>query len=350
MPVIVVNATALEQSGGLAVLKQFVESVPPNGFEYIVFVSDKVSIDSGLSTVKIIPVHGVKSFRKRLLWDLFGVRRWLKWHHITPYASLSLQNTNFRTGYQIPNYIYYHQSIPFTREKLSPFKREQRLLWFYKKIYPFFVRWLLDRQTQIFVQLEVIKAQFAACFHFPVSRIHVISPCIKLWDEGKIRHKLFSDKLNLFYPATPFFYKNHSVLAEALSKTKNRDCLLYLTCKPDELPGLADLSYIRCGGPLSPEEMRGMYEEADALLFPSYIETYGLPLIEAASTGMPVLAADLPYAREVLKGYEGAVFIDYTNPQAWTEEIDKLKKGIRYQPLKMSQKQSWPKLFQIINK
>lgn len=350
MPVIVVNATALEQSGGLAVLKQFVESVPANGFEYIVFVSDKVSITSELPAVRIIPVHGVKSFRKRMLWDLFGVKRWLKRHHITPYASLSLQNTNFRTGCHIPNYIYYHQSIPFTREKWSPFKREQRVLWFYKKIYPFFVRWLLNQQTEIFVQLSVIKAQFAAYFHFPESRIHVISPYIKLWNEGKTRNRLSSDKLNLFYPATPFFYKNHSVLAKALSKTKNQDCLLYLTCKPDELPGLADLPNVRCGGPLLPEKMWGMYEEADALLFPSYIETYGLPLIEAASTGMPVLVADLPYAREVLEGYEGAVFIDYADPQAWAEEIDKLKKGVRYPPLKMSQKQSWPKLFQIINK
>jgi len=38
-------------------------------------------------------------------------------------------------------------------------------------------------------------------------------------------------------------------------------------------------------------------------LFPSYIETFGLPLIEAAAFGLPIGVANEAYAHEVLKGY-----------------------------------------------
>ena len=46
------------------------------------------------------------------------------------------------------------------------------------------------------------------------------------------------------------------------------------------------------------------------MIFPSYIETYGLPLAECRQTGNPILAADTPFARQILKGYEKAYFFD----------------------------------------
>ncbi|MGC9163570.1 MAG: glycosyltransferase, partial [Thiomonas sp.] len=38
---------------------------------------------------------------------------------------------------------------------------------------------------------------------------------------------------------------------------------------------------------------------ARALLFPSFVEGYGLPLVEAMTLGVPVIASDLPAFREV---------------------------------------------------
>jgi glycosyltransferase involved in cell wall biosynthesis len=38
---------------------------------------------------------------------------------------------------------------------------------------------------------------------------------------------------------------------------------------------------------------------AQALLFPSFTEGYGLPLVEALNLGVPVLASDLPVFREI---------------------------------------------------
>jgi len=38
---------------------------------------------------------------------------------------------------------------------------------------------------------------------------------------------------------------------------------------------------------------------AQALLFPSFVEGYGLPLVEALSAGVPVIASDLEVFREL---------------------------------------------------
>jgi glycosyltransferase involved in cell wall biosynthesis len=52
-------------------------------------------------------------------------------------------------------------------------------------------------------------------------------------------------------------------------------------------------------GILSDDDVRGLYQMADALFFPSTQEGYGLPLIEAALHGLPVFCSDIPAHREV---------------------------------------------------
>jgi glycosyltransferase involved in cell wall biosynthesis len=93
-----------------------------------------------------------------------------------------------------------------------------------------------------------------------------------------------------------------------------------------------------------------LYKNIDILLFPSYIETLGLPLIEAASLGLPVLASDLPFAKEVLDGYEGVSYIDCRNAEAWGDEILKrsFNQKMKHPPYHIHTKKSWDELFRII--
>lgn len=51
---------------------------------------------------------------------------------------------------------------------------------------------------------------------------------------------------------------------------------------------------------LSHKEILALYKNADALIYPSTFESFGLPLIEARQTGLPILAAELDYVRDVL--------------------------------------------------
>lgn len=94
-----------------------------------------------------------------------------------------------------------------------------------------------------------------------------------------------------------------------------------------------------------------LYKAVDALVFPSTIETFGLPLIEAASMGKPIIASDLDYAREVLGQYKGVSFVPSDNAVAWSDEIMKLDINSRicYLPIELPAKSSWEDFFNLIN-
>ena len=50
-----------------------------------------------------------------------------------------------------------------------------------------------------------------------------------------------------------------------------------------------------------------LYAEA-TLLFPSYLETFGLPLLEARRSNGLILCSDLPFSHEILDGYGNAYY------------------------------------------
>lgn len=53
-------------------------------------------------------------------------------------------------------------------------------------------------------------------------------------------------------------------------------------------------------GCLPHAQVKALYDQADALIFPSTFESFGLPLIEARQAGLPVLASELDYVRDAL--------------------------------------------------
>jgi glycosyltransferase involved in cell wall biosynthesis len=53
-------------------------------------------------------------------------------------------------------------------------------------------------------------------------------------------------------------------------------------------------------GGLSHSDVLALYARAGAVIYPSNFESFGLPLIEARQAGLPVLASELDYVRDVL--------------------------------------------------
>ncbi|MGC8725750.1 MAG: glycosyltransferase [Thermoplasmata archaeon] len=71
-----------------------------------------------------------------------------------------------------------------------------------------------------------------------------------------------------------------------------------------------------------PKELYPLYfNAADFLLFPSLDEGFGFPIIEAIKSGLPVIASNREYAKEVLQGK--GILADPLNYNEWVEAINK---------------------------
>lgn len=73
------------------------------------------------------------------------------------------------------------------------------------------------------------------------------------------------------------------------------------------------------------EELSFLYTHMSALVYPSFAEGFGLPIVEAASFNKPVLCSDIPVFREV--GADGALYFRLNDPTALADAIRQWETG-----------------------
>ena len=71
---------------------------------------------------------------------------------------------------------------------------------------------------------------------------------------------------------------------------------------------------------LSDSDLAFCYGASKALVYPSFVEGFGLPLIEALGRGLPVLASDIPIFREIVG--EVALYFDLSDPDSLCQAIE----------------------------
>jgi glycosyltransferase involved in cell wall biosynthesis len=72
-------------------------------------------------------------------------------------------------------------------------------------------------------------------------------------------------------------------------------------------------------GYVSHEEKDKLYADADVLLFPTLAEGFGLPVLEAMSYGVPVIASKIPVLTEVAGN--GALLVEPTDEQGFADAL-----------------------------
>ena len=119
------------------------------------------------------------------------------------------------------------------------------------------------------------------------------------------------------------WHKNHRGLIAAwclLAQQGLRPSLaLTLGPRDSALREAIDAESSRCGlrvrnfDSLTRDDVVALYRRSRALIFPSTLESFGLPLIEAQRCGLPILAPELDYVRDVC---EPAQTFDPRSPQS----------------------------------
>jgi len=371
---IFVNATAATEGGALTILKQFLEGISVysnKNIFYYVFCSLEDLKAYENKNIKIVNDIKGKRWLDRIRWDLCGLKNWSEKKNIKADLIISFQNTGVNYCNDVRQLVYLHNPIPFA-EKLNwkLFDNNERSLWFYKNIYKRIIKITLKKNFHIVVQTEWMKHAVIEQFNWNPKKISVIKPNIENIPIVKIPIIDFKDnKFHILYPAPSTIYrkfKNYELIINALRYIKGNkreiyDYFLIHFTIDKKLNNNMNVSIVKLikdlnvssnicfEGKLPYKRILSFYKSCDLLVFPSCIETFGLPLIEAASFGMPILAANMNYAREVIGSYKGVKFLDYKDPKIWAENIiDLYNKRIKYKPYNINYKTSWKDFFELI--
>ncbi len=230
---------------------------------------------------------------------------WLSMHDMTPNVSAEIRA------------VYCQNASPFYRPTLSEFLLDRRFGLF-TLFYKFLYRINIHANDYVIVQQDWMRKGFRSLYG--VQNVIVAHPEVKFSNAaerpGTGNHRPY----RFFYPMFPRTYKNPELCLKAARILEGRgfhDFELGLTFDASVnryaarvAREFADVRSVRWLGLLSRESVFDHYAETDCLLFPSRLETWGLPLSEFRSFGKPILAADLPYAHETAAGYKQVRFFD----------------------------------------
>lgn len=179
------------------------------------------------------------------------------------------------------------------------------------------------------VQTEAMRRAMQAAYPALANRLVVISQPPPEWllrTALKRVSRTGAGLLKLFYPAAGYPHKNHSLL-EAFERGGFGDDLVEavtVTVAPPE--GRQEDGLLQYRGTLAAEDIVRCYASADALIFPSLQESYGLPLVEAMHLGLPIVCADLQYGH-ALCGSD-AIYFDPNDPQSLRDALTELRRRL----------------------
>ena len=324
---IMVFDVAAESVGALSILHDFHRDVVRRAEEgkRWFFVLGRADLPESAS-VRVLRFPWVKkSWFHRLFFDWFVAPRLVKKHGID--EVLSLQNLTVPRVRQ-PQTVYLHQSLPFSEYRFSFF--EEPLFWTYQNIIGRMILRSIKKADAVIVQTKWMKKACVEKTRCRESKFTVNPPEITIVPKAFFEPSKQSLS-TFFYPAAPFSYKNHSVVLKACQILKKQGIYEYkvlFTFKGSENKLARNLVEetrkndlpVEFLGTLTRDEVFEYYKRS-ILLFPSFIETFGLPMLEAKLHKGILLVSDCPFSHEILNGYKKAYFINPFDASAFALKI-----------------------------
>lgn len=317
---LVVSAVNLIEGGTLTILRECLRVAVidlSSEWNIVALVHDKNLID--LPTVQCIEFPKAKhSWFRRLYYELYMFKSlskrlepdlWLSLHDITP---------NVCTRRQA---VYCHNPSPFYQQTLRESMLDPKFFLF-SKIYSFVYKMNIQRNHHVVVQQKWLREEFMR--RYGARNVVVAHPIDSV--DSSARERRCGDTTVFFFPSLPRFFKNFEVICAAVALLSAEGVSQFevrLTIDGTEnrySKGLFKryraLGALRFIGRQNQAQMAAQYATADCLIFPSRLETWGLPITEARALALPMLVADVPYAHETVGTYDQVRFFPATNATA----------------------------------
>ena len=303
------------ESGALAILDDLYNQIKEYGDESVKWVF-AVSTPEYKSTRNIIVNRFPwvkKNWGYRYYFDTITTRGILKKYNPDIVFSLQNKGINIFHGKQM---VYLHLPFILTDHRFN-IRIDGKKLWLYQNVISKSIFKSLRKVDMTIVQTQWMKEALVKKAHVEEERIVIQQPDISSNEIGQYIDTPDNRK-RFFYPATAFTYKNHLTLLKAFRYAQDKglnNYQLILTIREDENDYTRRLSQyvadnklnVLFGGTITRNEVFKLYCKS-VLVFPSYVESFGLPLLEARITGAPIIASDTPFCHEILDGYSRVIF------------------------------------------
>lgn len=365
MKKIVISGINLSEGGPLTIYKEclgYVQKRLLENYEIVALVHDKDLFSEFSQDINFIEFKSSKkSYLKRCYYEYIYFKKLSK--KIKPYLWFSLHDTT-------PNVIaekkvvYCHNPIIFFKMTKGQILKEWKMF-LLTKLYKYVYKINIKKNNYIVVQQNWMRKEFKKIFD--VNNIIVASPNVNL-ENFKISKTLEEVEENSFiFASFPRIFKNFEVICEAvkiLEKKNIKNFKVYLTINGNEnkysselynkYKNLECLNFI---GLLNRNTLLGYYQKVKCIIFPSKLETWGLPITEAKELKKPLILSDLSYAHETLGNYEKVLFFNPDSAQELAEKMELIilnnSSEIKYEKNRAEKIESpycrnWKELFEMI--
>ncbi len=198
-------------------------------------------------------------------------------------------------------------------------------------------RWTLRTAQRVIAISEFTRQDLLSAYAPPEDRVATVLEGVRLGvrptaaavEDARTRYGLVGPFF--VFPATDNRHKNHATLVRALARLgPGRGVTLVFTghrtglydAIESEARALGVGDHVRHLGLVPHADVFNLLAGADALVFPSRFEGFGLPILEAMYCGTPVLAADAASIPEVAGG--AALLLSPTDEGAWADAMQRV--------------------------
>lgn len=298
-----IHATNVHQGGGRYLLDALLKVLP-----------DKAELMLSLDARMPIPISRVRMEHiKRVIpsiWHRLGAEKWLAQHVVSEDVVLCFGNLPPFFKLRGHTVVFVQNRYLIDDVNLNMFPLGVRIRLVMERL------WLFGRMTnanEFIVQTQTMKRllELKTQGRVPVRVLPFVAE-----PKGYARRVLQTEALkenncNFVYVASGEPHKNHRRLIEAWILLAGEGLFPSLCLTLDEIrfAGLCqEIDEVRQRhgvkvenvGVLPHQDVLALYKKTGALIYPSNFESFGLPLIEARQAGLPVLASELDYVRDVL--------------------------------------------------
>ena len=335
---IILSGINLIEGGALTIYKEFLgclERYFLKEYRIVALVHNRNLFSEYESKIEFIEFKdSKKSYLKRMYYEYIYFKKLSK--KLKPYLWLSLHDMT-------PNVIadkrvvYCHNGIIFYNVKKKDIISEFKMFMF-SKFYKYIYRINIKKNDFVVVQQDWIRKRFKELFK--IKNVIVVHPNVVINDldlEKTRRNNMKIAKNSFLYPAFPRIFKNFEVICEAVKILEEKnvtDFIVYLTVDGSEnlysqklFKKYKNLKNIKFLGLLKRKKLMKYYESSKNIIFPSKLETWGLPISEAKIFGKNILLADLEYAHETLGNYENVMFFEPDDAKKLAEKMEILING-----------------------